>query len=176
MVRADYEKIPVRPVVNGEARYEEEDGITPFQCRCAGYWSILAGGFYSYGHRDNWKSPVTWKNWYNTSGAKQMKIMGDIFRSISWWKLIPDQSVFVNQIKDNAVALSADGDWILAYLTNAEPVTIKMNMITASKSATAWWIDPLTGKKTMITKLITSENHTFSTPKGCEDAVLLIKK
>ena len=175
MVKTDYNKQPVRPVVNGEARYEEEDGTTPFQCRCAGYWSILAGGFYSYGHRDNWKSPRTWRNWYNTPGARQIKIFGNIFRSISWWKLIPDQSVFVNQVKGNAIARSADGDWILAYLTNADPVTLKMNLFTAAKSATAWWINPLTGKRSKIGILPTSENHTFTPAKGCEDAVLLIK-
>ena len=176
MVKGDYEKTPTRPVVNGEARYEEEDGTTPFQCRCAGYWSIIAGGFYSYGHRDNWKSPISWRKWYSTPGAKQMKIMGDIFRSISWWKLVPDQSLFVNQIKGNAIARSSDGDWILAYLTSPEPVTIRLDKIAASKSSTAWWIDPLSGKKSKIGTIPTSDNHTFNKPKGCEDAVLLIKK
>jgi hypothetical protein len=176
MVKADYEKMPVRPVVNGEARYEEEDGTTAFESRRAGYWACLAGGFYSYGHRDDWKSPRTWRDWYNTPGARQIKIFGDIFRSISWWKLIPDQSVFVNQIKGNAAARSKDGDWILVYLTNAEPVIIRMNKITVSKSVTAWWIDPLTGNKSKIKTLPTIENHTFNPPKGCEDAVLLITK
>jgi len=176
MVKADYEKTPARPVVDGEARYEEEDGTTAFQSRAPGYWACLAGGFCSYGHRDNWKSPKTWRNWYNTPGAKQMKIFGDIFRSISWWKLIPDQSVFVNQIKGDAIARSADGDWILAYLTRPESITIKMDKITESRSAVAWWIDPLTGNKSKIGEFPTPENHSFSPPKGCEDAILLITK
>src|SRR3984957_16858398 len=54
MVRADYARIPVKRVVDGEARYEEEDGTPPLAVRRAGYWAYLAGGFYSYGHRDNW--------------------------------------------------------------------------------------------------------------------------
>ena len=98
MVKTDYEKKPVKPVVNGEARYEGEDGTTPFETRRAGYWSYLAGGFYSYGHRDNWKAPLTWRDWYDSEGARQMKVMGDIFRSLEWWKLVPDNSVLVDTV------------------------------------------------------------------------------
>src|SRR5580700_3662860 len=85
MVRSDYARTPVKPVVDGEARYEEEDNTTPLQVRRAGYWACLAGGFYSYGHRDNWMSPQTWRKWYDTPGAKQMRVMSDLFRSIDWW-------------------------------------------------------------------------------------------
>jgi hypothetical protein len=176
MVRSDYVRLPVKPVVNGEARYEEEDGITPFEVRRAGYWSYLAGGFYSYGHRDNWKSPQTWRSWYSTPGALQMKIMGDFFRSIDWWKIIPDQLIFEKWINGNVAARSSDGDWILAYLTDKAPVNIKLNYITASRSATGWWINPLTGERTKIGTYETSENKTFMFPKGWQDAVLFIEK
>jgi hypothetical protein len=176
LVKTDYEKTPVRPVVNGEARYEEEDGTTPFEARRAGYWACLAGGFYSYGHRDNWKSPSSWRKWYNTPGAKQIMIMGNIFRSVKWWKLIPDQRVFVDQIKGNAAVRSADGDLILAYLTNPDPVKINMNIFVSLKTATATWIDPLTGNKTEIGSIPASGNHIFYPPKDWEDAVLLIEK
>ena len=104
MVKTDYEKMPVKPVVNGEARYEGEDGTTPFETRRAGYWSYLAGGFYSYGHRDNWMAPLKWRNWYRSEGAMQMKIMGDIFRSLEWWKLVPDDSVFVEKTNGDIAA------------------------------------------------------------------------
>lgn len=176
MVRSDYDRLPVKPVVNGEARYEEEDGITPFESRRAGYWSCLAGGFYSYGHRDNWMSPLTWRSWYNSPCASQMMIMGNLFRSIEWWKLIPDQSIFVNHVNGNTAARSSDGDWILVYLTNMESVTLRLDNITASKTATGWWIDPLTGTRTEIGSFPTSANRDFFPPEGWQDAVLLIKK
>jgi hypothetical protein len=45
MVLRDYMNIPQLPVVNGEARYEEEDGTTPEDTRRAGYfrcgWRVL---------------------------------------------------------------------------------------------------------------------------------------
>jgi hypothetical protein len=175
MVRSDYVRMPYKPVVNGEARYEEEDGTTAFQVRRAGYWSCLAGGFYTYGHRDNWKSPKTWKDWYSSPGAIQMKIMGDFFRSIEWWKMVPDQKIFKKLTSGNVGARSSDGDWIVAYLTDKSPETINLGYITASSKATGWWINPLTGDRTRIDKYSTRESKTFTMPSDWQDAILLIK-
>lgn len=175
MVRSDYVRIPFKPVVDGEARYEEEDGTTAFQVRRAGYWSCLAGGFYTYGHRDNWKSPRTWKEWYASPGAIQMKIMGDFFRSIDWWKIVPDQTVLKKWTNGNAGARSLDGDWIVAYLTDKSPVTINMGYITASSHATCWWVNPLTGERTRIGEYSTADSIIFTMPSDWQDAVLFIK-
>ncbi len=176
MVAADYARMPAKPVVDGEARYEGEDGTTPLECRRAGYWACLAGGFYSYGHRDNWMSPPTWRQWWDTPGASQIRVMGGVFRSLDWWKLVPDQALIVNAAKGDVAARSADGDWILAYLTGDTPVTIGIHGITGSKSAEGWWIDPLTGARTPIGRFPASGKRTFAPPSGCQDAVLLIKK
>ena len=176
MVRSDYERWPFKPVVDGEARYEEEDGTTPFEVRRAAYWSCLAGGFYSYGHRDNWKSPDTWRSWYDSPGARQMKIMGEFFRSIEWWKMIPDQTVFEKWINGNVAARSTDGGWIVAYITDKAPFRVKLNAITAGTSADAWWINPVTGERTKTGTYKTSENRNFMLPDGWQDAVLFIEK
>jgi hypothetical protein len=176
MVRADYARIPVKPVVDGEARYEEEDGTTPLQVRRAGYWACLAGGFYSYGHRDNWMSPQTWRSWDDTPGTKQMKVMGDLFRSIGWWRLVADQSIFSDWIKGDVAARSTGGDWILAYLTGSTAVNVKLSSITASDSAAAWWVDPVTGARTAIGVFPTSRTKEFAPPSGWQDAILLIEK
>jgi hypothetical protein len=175
MVRSDYDRWPVKPVVNGEARYEEEDGTTPFEVRRTAYWSCLAGGFYSYGHRDNWKSPGTWRKWYDAPGAQQMKILGDFFRSFAWWKMVPDQSVFDNWINGNVAALSSDGDRIVAYLTAKTPVTINLNKITTSKTVNAWWVNPVTGERTRIGTYKTSANLTCKFSEDWQDAVLFIE-
>jgi len=176
MVRSDYLRSPAKPVVNGEARYEEEDGTTPFQVRRAGYWACLAGGFYSYGHRDNWASPQTWRTWHDTPGVKQMQIMGDLFRSMEWWRLVPDQSIFIDPTKGDVAARSSAGDWILAYLTSKDPVTIRLANITASDWASASWVNPLTGARIAIGVFPTSRVKEFQPPEGWEDAVLLIEK
>ena len=175
MVRSDYVRIPFKPVVDGEARYEEEDGTTAFQVRRSAYWSCLAGGFYTYGHRDNWKSPKTWKDWYVSPGALQMKIMGDFFRSIDWWKMVPDQTIFKKWTNGNIGARSLDGNWIVAYLTDKSPDTINLGFITASSKATGWWINPLSGERTRIGEYSTTESKTFTMPSDWQDAILLLK-
>ena len=176
MVKTDYDKPAIKPVVNGEARYEGEDGTTPFETRRAGYWSYLAGGFYSYGHKDNWIAPSTWRNWYRSDGAIQMKIMGDIFRGVEWWKLVPDNSVFVEAAPGNAAAISEDNDWIIGYLTTMKPVTVRLTTLSGLQKLTAWWIDPLTGKRKKIGTYAPSGNQIFFPPKDWQDAVLLIMK
>jgi hypothetical protein len=175
MVRSDYVRNPIKPVVDGEARYEEEDGTTPLEVRRAGYWSCLAGGFYTYGHRDNWKSPQAWRSWYASPGAIQMKIMGDFFRSIDWWKMVPDQAIFGKWTNGNVAARSSDGEWIVVYLTDKTPVTINLKYITAFSNATGWWINPLTGERTRIDEYATTESKTFTIPADWQDAVLYIK-
>lgn len=176
MVAADYEKTPAKPVVSGEARYEQEDGTTPLQCRRVGYWACLAGGFYSFGHGDNWMSPPTWRRWWDTPGASQMKVLGDVFRSIEWWKLVPDRAIIKSGNKGDVAARSEGGNWILAYLTGDGPVTLNLHGISASRSASGSWIDPLTGVRKGIGNFTTSENHTFTPPHGCEDAILLFER
>jgi hypothetical protein len=173
LVAADYAKTPVKPVVDGEARYEGEDGTTPLETRRAGYWACLAGGFYSYGHRDNWMSPSTWKQWWDTPGAAQIEVLGSVFRSIEWWKLVPDPAILAPGAQGNAAARSSSGDWILAYLTGDAPVGVDLRRITAAW-AEAWWIDPLTGKRSLVGSFRTSGPHRFTPPAGSQDAVLLV--
>ena len=174
MVRADYNRWPPKPVVDGEARYEGEDGTTAPEVRRSAWWACLAGGFYSYGHRDNWKSPQTWRDWYDSPAARQMKIMGDFFRSLDWWRIVPDQKIFEKWISGNVAARSADGEWIVAYLTGKSPVRVNLNSITASKTADAWWLNPATGSRSSIGTFSTSGIAEFVIPEGWEDAVLYI--
>jgi hypothetical protein len=176
MVLSDYARWPAKPVVDGEARYEEEDGTTQFEVRRAAYWSYLAGGSYSYGHRDNWKSPGTWRDWYDSPGALQIKILGEFFRSIEWWKIVPDQLIFEKWINGNVAARSSDGAWIVAYLTDKNPVKVRLSNITSSGTVTGWWINPLTGQRTRVGTYRTSDTSTFSIPEGWQDALLYLEK
>jgi hypothetical protein len=173
MVAADYARTPVKPVVDGEARYEGEDGTTPLETRRAGYWACLAGGFYSFGHRDNWMSPSTWARWWDSPGADQIEILGSLFRSIDWWKLVPDPSL-ISGGKGDVAARSSSGDWILAYLTGDAAVAIDLRWISTSPSADAWWIDPLTGKRTLEGSYPTNGLRRFVPPPKSEDAILLV--
>lgn len=173
LAMADYARTPVKPVVNGEARYEEEDGTTALEVRRGAWWSYLAGAAYTYGHRDNWKSPRTWRDWVGTPGARQVEIAGRFLRSLAWWKLVPDQSLLVNE-GECVAARSIKGDWVLVYLPTPITVTVKLDRVGSAKSK-ASWINPVTGEKTLTEVHPPFTRPTFKPPEGWQDAVLFIE-
>lgn len=181
-VTRDYHRLPVKPVVMAEGAYEAgiEYGfpISPHLIRRQAYWSYLAGGFHSYGHNHNWRVPPDWKSALDAPGAKQMKILKDMFVSRRWWELVPDQSIFASQTVEgttlNTGARSSVGDWILAYFSCPTTVSINLNRITAGNQVEAFWIDPKTGETSIIGRYPTGSTPSFTTPSGWEDALLWI--
>jgi len=175
MVMSDYSKTPVMPVVNGEARYEEEDGTTPADTRRAGYFSMLAGGFYSYGHQDNWRAATTWKSWYASPGARQMSIMVNLFKTLPWWNLQPDSTILVNRKPGVVAARSAIRNWLIVYLSTPGKIVISNQWLALIKEASATWVNPETGNTTNAIPGIDKDGISFVSPVWT-DAVLMIKK
>jgi hypothetical protein len=174
LVKADYESRPARPVINGEARYETEAGTTAFDIRKSAWFSVLAGGGYTYGHGMNWMKPRPFKVWVESDGAKQMKVMADFFRSVKWWELKPADSSRVSGENENALAVSDDGTWILAYITEKSNGHIRVGT-RLRLGANVWRIDPRTGAKKKIGVIGRIPVLQFHLPKGWQDMVLLIK-
>lgn len=116
MVRADYNRVPVKPVVMAEGVYEGgvEYGfeVTPLWLRRQAYYTYLAGGHHSYGHRtytylarghhsksypDRYSGLAlpTWREALSAPGALQMGVVKKILQAQKeWWNLVPDPSVF----------------------------------------------------------------------------------
>jgi len=82
-----------------------------------------------------------------------MKTVRDIFESVDWWNLVPDQTILTGAVKGNAAARSAKGDWIIVYITSIDPVSLKLDMIKAS-SFKGYRIDPGVAKKRILELLI----------------------
>jgi hypothetical protein len=184
MVSADYLRLPAKPVVMAEAAYEEgpeypTKPITPLVVRKEAYWSILAGGFHTYGHNDIWRKNPTWRQALESPGAKQMGILKSLFTSLQWWKLVPDQSVFAAGASGddtlNAAARSTDGDSIIVYLSSPTTVALRMDKITASQSVKATWVNPETGQSTAIGTFPSAGVREFVTPSLQKDGVLLLR-
>lgn len=174
MVLKDYNLTPVKPVVNGEARYEAEDSTTALHTRRAGYWSYIAGGYYTYGHRDNWRSPHTWRSWYNSPGAHAMKIMGEVLRSLEWWNLHPDPGLLAETSDGAVAAISSDSQWMFIYFPKPGEVKVNVNKLKAT-TAKAIWINPATGNRSSPVAISTSKPLSLSPPHDWEDALLLIQ-
>jgi hypothetical protein len=109
-----------------------------------------------------------------------MGVYRDIITSLSvWWDWIPDQSVFASGegsgLTLNAAARSANGDWLLVYLSSKTTVSIRMDKLTVGSEAAASWRDPRSGEETTIGRLSTTGVRGFGTPEGWEDAVLVLE-
>jgi hypothetical protein len=175
MVAADRARTPVKPVVNGEARYEDEAGTTALNVRRGAYWSCLAGGFYSYGHGGNWMKPADWRKWIDSPGSRQMRILGDFFRSLDWWTLEPDPSLLSGKSGEAAAARSANRSWALVYLPANASVEVVLDGVNAAPSAQASWMNPATGEVQQAGVHPASGSRTFAPPAEWADALLLIR-
>lgn len=175
MIADDHARTPVKPVVNGEAKYEDQNGTTPLMVRHGAYWSCLAGGFYSYGHGGNWMKPADWRKWIDSPGARQMTILGDFFRALDWWKLVPDQALLAGEHGEAVAARSADRRWILAYLPAPATVDVVLDGMKSGSPLAATWTNPATGETEPAGNPPASGTRTFTPPVGWEDALLLIR-
>ena len=185
---------PVKPVVLGEGAYEDGPEyplgpITPLVVRKQAWWTFLAGGFHTYGQNQMWRMEPGWLSTLDTPGAFQMGVFKNIVTAREWWKLVPDQSVFVDGPGSgpylNAAARSVDGDWLLIYLAGKGSVTIHTDKIITSDRCKATWFDPRTGHATEVGTFPTGNlglgvfpettARTFTPPSTSEDAVLVLE-
>lgn len=181
-VTADYQRVPIKPVVMAEGGYEGvEFGKlqTSHAIRKQAYWTQLAGGYHVYGHNDCWKSPLTWEQWIGAPGARHLQVFKEVITSCAgWWNLVPDQSLFASSAGSgyalNIAGHSAAGDWLLAYLSEPSSVSIRLDAITAGGQARATWIDPTSGDRRPA-GVLAKEAQSFASPQGWEDALLLVE-
>jgi hypothetical protein len=179
MVAADYARTPVKPVVNGEARYETESGTTPLNIRNGAYWSCLAGGYYSFGHGGNWLHPGDWEAWIDSPATRQMQILGAFFRSIDWWNLVPDPRMIAGNAgemtREIIAARSSKHEWGIVYLPASATVRVDLGAVSAGRSVEASWMNPATGGSRSIGTFPAARTRLFTSPMAWEDAVLVLR-
>lgn len=117
MIKADYERIPVKPVLDGEPRYEdhginfrEDNGYyDAADVRQAAYWAVFAGGFgHTYGHHCIWgmcTEPgsyhiMTWKDALQRPGGVQMQYLKKLMESRPFLERVPDQGLIAGYGED----------------------------------------------------------------------------
>ena len=95
-VVADAVRAPRKPVVLGEGAYEDgpeypQGPITPLLVRRQAWWTVMAGGFHTYGQNQMWRMEPGWDKTFDTPGAAQVCLMKRIVTGLPWWDLLPDQ-------------------------------------------------------------------------------------
>lgn len=160
---------PPRPVIDAEPNYEghmsyQKKLIDEGDVRRAAYYSLLAGptAGITYGAHGVWfwsrkrEVPLDhansgeadpWAVCLDYAGAKQMKLMRDLFDRVEWWRLRPDRSLLAEDrtaedYSDYVAAARQDnGKAALLYLPEARRV-VKVS----AGWAKAEWLDPRTGR------------------------------
>ncbi|MCX7047678.1 MAG: DUF4038 domain-containing protein, partial [Candidatus Sumerlaeota bacterium] len=167
---------PARPVLNLEPPYEDHTAYqskkrhTAYNVRRAVYWSLLCAppAGVTYGAHGIWSWPETpqtpiehagtgvakpWREAMNFPGSTQMGYMVELFTSVEWWRLRPDEKLIAQPPQGSedaarymSAARSEKGDLAMIYLPVGGAVTI--NAQSLAQGLKAEWFDPRSGKRT----------------------------
>jgi hypothetical protein len=173
--RVDYDRTPVKPVLDGEPIYE--DHPVSFKAKDLGhsissdvrrplYWGLFTGAFgHTYGHHSVWQmwqpgrkpinSPLMpWFDAIDQPGAGQMQYGRWLLESRPFLTRVPDDSVII----EDAVPTSVPGSGRYRFVATRDsegtyamvyaPVgrTFRVRMSAISgPTVKAWWYDPRTG-------------------------------
>jgi len=195
-----YNFSPTIPVFGMEYNYEFENNTganagSSFDLRAQEYWTMTSGATGQlYGSHYTWNDP-SWadeQSHLDSPGAIQIGYMANLFKSVAWYNLVPDQGhtfvtagygTFQNndgiEATDNYVtaAITADGTLGIAYLPQHTTVTV--NMAKMSGPTTARWYDPTTGAYAAIGTIANTGTYQFTSPAnhsdGTDDWVLVLQ-
>jgi hypothetical protein len=180
--RSSSEKVPTRTGQNIRGP------ITPLVVRRQAWWTVMAGGFHTYGQNQMWRMEPGWEKTFDTPGAAHVARMKEIVTSLPWWEMTPDQGLFATGIGSertlNAAMRSVRGDRALVYLSSQCTFTLHLDQI-LSKSVRVTWISPTTGERREAGTYLTgnlngktfpeARTQAFTVPGHWEDAVMLLE-
>jgi hypothetical protein len=172
-VQSDYNRIPVKPVLDGEPSYERipqglHDSSQPYwtdnDVRRYAYWSVFAGACgHTYGHNavmqmhkpgdiDNaYGVKDFWFDAINHPGAKQMIHLKNLMLSRPYFERIPDQSLLAGEQgeKYDYLIATRGSDYAFIYTYNGRNIKVNMGKISGDKVEASWY-SPRNGKITRI--------------------------
>ena len=204
MIQRDYELEPVKPVIEGEARYENHPvgwdpsngRFGPHDVREAAYWAFFSGACgFTYGCNEVWmlydpsKRPMTdswtrkfhprlrWIEALDLPGARQLKRLKRLLEEKPPNLLMPDQSILAMDAGTGPdyVAACRAVDGSFAMVYTPTGRNIRLDLSKLGGTLEAWWYDPSSGAGYFI-KRVRGEGHDeFRAPTcGPEEDWVLI--
>jgi hypothetical protein len=184
-ITADYERTPVKPVIDGEPLYEDHplafnsklNGYSfDAHVRQRAYWDVFSGACgHTYGNHSVWqmyapgRQPVNGPllYWYEAilrPGAVEMQYLRALIESRPYFSRVPDLSVVVNPLDgaDRIAATRGDG-YLFVYSAQGRPFTVNLGKISGAK-VNAFWFNPRTGTSTLIGLLENTGTREFTCP------------
>lgn len=183
LVSADHNRVPVKPVLDGEPRYEDHpinfnagNGyFDDFDVRQAAYWNVFAGAFgHTYGHHSIWSmctDPaeyiiMSWKDAINRPGSSQMKHLRALMESRPFLDRVPDQELLAeNYLGANHLQAIRGLDYAFIYSPNGLKMKVNMGRIKGTK-VKASWFNPRTGTSTSAGDNDNTGTIDFSPPSS----------
>ena len=192
--RADYDRTPVKPVLDGEPIYE--DHPVSFDAKKLGhsiasdvrrplYWDLFTGAFgHTYGHHSVWqmwspgKNPINnplmpWFEAIDQRGAAQMQHGKKLLLSRPFLTRIPDDSTVVTDRVSTSVpgagryrfVATRDTDGTYAMVYAPIGRKFKVRMdVIKGPRVKAWWFDPRDGKAKAIGTFDNQGEREFTPP------------
>ena len=192
--RADYDRLPAKPVIDGEPLYE--DHPVSFNAKDFGhsisadvrrplYWDLFGGAFgHTYGHHSVWqmyapgRAPINgplmpWYEAIDQPGAGQMQFGRWLMESRPFLTRIPDDSVIVPaEVKTSVPGsgryrMTATRDSNGSYAMVYSPVGRKFKVHmdkVTGGTVKAWWFNPRTGEAKPIGEFSNTGEREFMPP------------
>jgi hypothetical protein len=197
--RVDYNRTPVKPVIDGEPLYE--DHPISFKAKQNGhsvaadvrrplYWDLFTGACgHTYGHHSVWQMwnpklpPINgpllpWYDAINQPGAGQMQHGRRLIESRPVLTRIPDDSLIVTDRVATAVpgagryrfVATRDADGTYAMIYAPVGRPFSVRMnVIKGPRVVAWWFNPRTGKADRIGEFDNKGDRRFVTPDAGEE-------
>ncbi|HAB19575.1 MAG TPA: glycoside hydrolase family 140 protein [Verrucomicrobiota bacterium] len=196
--RADYDRTPVKPVLDGEPIYE--DHPVSFNAKTLGhsissdvrrplYWDLFNGAFgHTYGHHSVWqmwapgRAPINdplmpWSEAIQQPGAGEMQYARWLLESRPFLTRVPDPDIVVTDRVATSVpgagryyfAGTRDTDGTYAMVYAPVGRKFKVRMDKISgPKVKAWWFNPRTGEATAVGEFPNSGEREFNPPNPGE--------
>jgi hypothetical protein len=196
--RSDYDRAPVKPVLDGEPIYEDHPvSFKPAELghslasdvRRTLYWNLFSGAFgHTYGHHSVWqmwspgRNPVNlpllpWTEALHQPGAAQMRHGRALMESRPFLTRVPDDSLLV----PDPVSTSVPGAGRYRFVATRDTGgTYAMVYVPAGRrfkvrldviqgpDVKAWWFNPRDGRASLIETFRNRGEREFSPPDAGE--------
>jgi hypothetical protein len=200
MVAKDYALVPIKPVIDGEPRYEDhpvnwkpdENGwFDDIDVRQAAYWAVFAGAAgHTYGCHDIWqffspkRPPISlarteWQVAMNLPGATQMGHLRRLMEGLDYFTRLPDQTIIEGPDGEGGEHMQATRgrNYAMVYTPTGKPFSARLERV-AAKKVRASWFNPRNGSRTKIGDFDGNLVQEFTPPGKPErgnDWVLLLE-
>ena len=186
LLLSDLQKQPIKPVLDGEPRYEnipidfklENGRFDDFDVRMTLYQSMFSGACgYTYGCNEVWQmysdkySPMidaqtTWKESLDLAGACDMIHFRKLCEAIDFFRGRPLQHLIERpeQTDDDYAVAYGGKDYVLFYMPYGHSITVNLSGWTQRKNVRLEWVNPRNGELIFYKNIETSEAFEVVSP------------